>query len=115
MSGVYFFSGFRSAVERKPRKAGLKMKTKKVPMRRCAGCMQSKQKRELIRIVGDKEGCVKLDVTGKAPGRGVYLCPDSGCFRIARKKQAISRNLGIKVPEEALDEIFEELKNYEKE
>lgn len=36
-------------------------------------------------------------------------------FRIARKKQAISRNLGIKVPEEALDEIFEELKNYEKE
>lgn len=77
--------------------------------------MQSKQKRELIRIVGDKEGCVKLDVTGKAPGRGVYLCPDSSCFRIARKKQAISRNLGIKVPEEVLDEIFEELKNYEKE
>ena len=87
MSGVYFFSRFRSAAERKPRKAGLKMKTKKVPMRRCAGCM----------------------------GRGVYLCPDSGCFRIARKKQAISRNLGIKVQEEALDEIFEELKNYEKE
>ena len=47
------------------------MKTKKVPMRRCAGCMQSKEKKEMIRIVGDREGCVKLDVTGKAPGRGV--------------------------------------------
>ncbi len=90
------------------------MKTKKVPMRRCAGCMQSKEKKEMIRIVGDREGCVKLDVTGKAPGRGVYLCPDSSCFRLARKKQAISRSLGIRVPEEVLDGIFEELRNYEK-
>ena len=90
------------------------MKTKKVPMRRCVGCMQSKQKKDLIRIVGDKEGSVKLDVTGKAPGRGVYLCPDSSCFRIARKKQAISRNLGVRVAEEVLDGIFEELTEYEK-
>ncbi len=89
------------------------MKTKKVPMRRCIGCMQSRQKRDLIRIVGDKEGNVRLDRTGKAPGRGVYLCPDSGCFRIARKKQAISRSLGMKVPEEVLDKIFEELEAYE--
>lgn len=91
------------------------MKTKKVPMRRCIGCMQSKQKRDLIRIVGDKEGGVRLDTTGKAPGRGAYLCPDSGCFRIARKKQAISRSLGFKIPAEVLDEIFEELEKYEKE
>ncbi len=77
--------------------------------------MQSKLKRDLIRIVGDKEGGVKLDVTGKAPGRGAYLCPDSDCFRIARKKQAISRSLGFKVPAEILDEIFEELEKYEKE
>ena len=90
------------------------MKTKKVPMRRCAGCMQSKEKKEMIRIVGDREGCVKLDVTGKAPGRGVYLCPDSSCFRLARKKQAISRSLGIRVPEEVLDGIFEERRTYEK-
>ena len=91
------------------------MKTKKVPMRRCIGCMQSKQKRDLIRIVGDKEGGVRLDTTGKAPGRGAYLCPDSECFRMARKKQAISRSLGFKIPAEVLDEIFEELEKYEKE
>lgn len=91
------------------------MKTKKVPMRRCIGCMQSKQKRDLIRIVGDQEGGVKLDATGKAPGRGAYLCPSSECFRTARKKQAISRSLGFKVPAEALDELFEELEKYEKE
>ncbi len=91
------------------------MKTKKIPMRRCAGCMQSKQKRELIRIVGSKDGAVSLDATGKAQGRGVYLCPDSQCFRLARKKNAISRSLGMKIPEETLDEIFEELEKYEKE
>ncbi len=90
------------------------MKEKKVPVRRCIGCMQSKPKRDLIRIVGDKEGNVRLDLTGKAQGRGVYLCPDSGCFRTARKKQAISRSLGRKVPEEILDGIFTELEKYEK-
>lgn len=90
------------------------MKTKKIPMRRCAGCMQSKPKKELIRIVGDKEGNVTLDITGKAQGRGVYLCPDSNCFKTARKKQALSRSLGISIPSEKLDLIFEELRQYEK-
>jgi predicted RNA-binding protein YlxR (DUF448 family) len=90
------------------------MKTKKIPMRRCAGCMQSKPKKELIRIVGDKEGRISLDLTGKAQGRGVYLCPDAECLKIARKKQAVSRSLGINIPSEILDTIFEELKHYEK-
>jgi len=90
------------------------MKTRKIPMRRCAGCMQSKPKKELIRIVGDKEGNVSLDVTGKAQGRGVYLCPDTSCFKTARKKNAISRSLGITIPSETLDSIFTELENHEK-
>ena len=67
------------------------MKAKKIPMRRCAGCMESKPKKELIRVVGDKEGNVSLDVTGKAQGRGVYLCPNSECFKIARKRQMDGR------------------------
>ncbi len=90
------------------------MKAKKIPMRRCAGCMQSKPKKELIRIVGNKDGNVMLDITGKAQGRGVYICPDSSCFKIARKKQAISRSLSMTIPSEKLDAIFEELEKYEK-
>lgn len=90
------------------------MKAKKIPMRRCVGCMQSKPKKELIRIVGDKDGNVMLDITGKAQGRGVYICPDSSCFKIARKKQAISRSLSMTIPSEKLDAIFEELEKYEK-
>ena len=76
--------------------------------------MQSKPKKELIRIVGNKDGNVMLDITGKAQGRGVYICPDSSCFKIARKKQAISRSLSMTIPSEKLDAIFEELEKYEK-
>ncbi len=95
------------------------MKTRKVPMRRCIGCMESKPKKELIRIVAVKpseEGTaaeVILDPTGKAPGRGAYLCPREECFRKAVKKRAVGRNLNVEVTPENLDRLSEELKQYE--
>ena len=91
------------------------MKTRKVPMRRCIGCMESKPKRELIRIVADKdnEGEVVLDFTGKAQGRGAYLCPSKECFSTARKRKAISRNLEVQVSEERLDQLAQEFDKYE--
>jgi len=78
------------------------------------GCMESKPKRELIRIVADKDGHISIDPTGKAAGRGVYLCPSQECFAQARKKRAIKRSLEIEIPEERLDQLFEELRAYEK-
>ncbi len=89
------------------------MKVKKIPMRRCIGCMESKPKRELIRIVGTEDGRLLLDKTGKAPGRGTYLCPDTNCFAAARKKKAISRSLDMTFQEEQMNQLFEELKEYE--
>jgi predicted RNA-binding protein YlxR (DUF448 family) len=89
------------------------MKTKKVPMRRCVGCMESKQKRELIRIVASDAG-PRIDPTGKANGRGVYLCPNTECFTKARKKKAIGRGLQIEVGEQELENLFKELASYEK-
>ncbi|MBQ3390129.1 MAG: YlxR family protein [Firmicutes bacterium] len=95
------------------------MKTKKVPMRRCIGCMESKPKKELIRVVAAKpeeEGGVAeviLDPTGKAPGRGAYLCPKAECFEKAVKKRAIARSLNAEVTRENLDRLSEELKQYE--
>lgn len=53
---------------------------KKIPMRRCVGCMEQKSKRELIRVVRSPEGEISLDTTGKKPGRGAYLCPDPECL-----------------------------------
>lgn len=88
------------------------MKVKKIPMRRCVGCMESKPKKELIRIVCNKEGDLNLDITGKAAGRGVYLCKNMECFEKARKRKAITRSLEREVSAEKLDIVFEQLKDY---
>ena len=89
------------------------MKTKKVPMRRCVGCIESKPKRELIRIVASDSG-PKIDLSGKVNGRGIYLCPDTECFTKARKKKAIGRGLEIEIGEQVLDNLFKELAEHEK-
>lgn len=87
--------------------------TKSVPMRRCVGCMESKPKKELIRIAGF-EGEITLDLTGRAKGRGVYLCPDTECLEKAKKKRALGRSLKMDITQEQLDRLFEELGSYEK-
>lgn len=89
------------------------MKNKSVPMRRCVGCMESKPKRELIRIAG-YEGRIAIDPTGRAKGRGVYLCPDSECFEKAIKKRAIARSLEMEISKEQSEKLLEELKEYER-
>ncbi|MCQ2545453.1 MAG: YlxR family protein [Clostridia bacterium] len=88
------------------------MKNKKNPMRRCIGCMESKNKNDLIRIAW-YEGKLTVDPTGKAKGRGVYLCKSSECMEKARKKNAITRSLQVEVSKDEMDRIFQELKSYE--
>lgn len=86
---------------------------KKIPMRKCVGCMESKPKKELIRIAG-YEGAVTLDPTGKAKGRGVYLCPSSECLEKAKKKRALARSLGMEIAPGQMEKLFEDIANYEK-
>lgn len=88
------------------------MKTRKTPMRRCAGCMESKPKNELIRIASF-EGEVTFDPTGKAKGRGVYLCPNEECFRKARKKKALQRSLGVTLEESEVDLLLQKIREYD--
>ena len=84
---------------------------KKVPMRKCVGCGTSKPKQELIRIVVSEEG-VKTDPTGRANGRGVYLCKGSvECAKTAKKRNAIGRNLQVELTEEMYDALIKELDN----
>lgn len=89
------------------------MKNKKVPMRRCVGCMESKPKNELVRIACYEEK-VSVDPTGKAKGRGVYLCRDRECMEKARKRRSLQRSFGVEIPEEQMNNIFTELEQYEK-
>lgn len=90
-----------------------RMKNKKVPMRRCIGCMESKDKNELIRIAC-YEGKITVDPSGKAKGRGVYLCRNHECMEKAKKKNAVQRSLQTEMSPEEKEKLFEELKEYEK-
>jgi predicted RNA-binding protein YlxR (DUF448 family) len=56
------------------------MRRKHVPQRTCVACRQVKPKRELIRVVRAADGTVHVDETGKAHGRGAYLCRDRACW-----------------------------------
>ena len=84
---------------------------KKVPMRQCIGCREHRPKREFVRIVRSPEGEVSLDYSGKANGRGAYLCRNAECLRRAVKANALERALGEKVPAEVLERLTGELEN----
>ena len=59
---------------------------KKIPMRRCLGCMESKPKKELIRIVKSQDGAINVDRTGRLNGRGAYFCDSIDCLDKAIKE-----------------------------
>ena len=82
---------------------------KKVPMRTCIGCGQSREKKELVRIVRTPDGTVVLDRTGRMSGRGCYLCNDPACFDKAVKKKSLNRALDVPVPETVVEEIRQAL------
>lgn len=82
---------------------------KKVPMRQCLGCKQLKPKRELIRVVKNSEGEVSLDLVGKKPGKGAYICRDVECFRLARKSKGFERSLSCSIPSEVFESMEAEL------
>lgn len=76
------------------------VKQKKIPMRMCLGCQEMKTKKELIRIVKNKEGEVSVDFVGKKPGRGAYICRAVSCFEKARKAKRIERAFEAPISEE---------------
>lgn len=85
------------------------MKVKKVPQRMCTGCMEMKPKKELIRIVRSKEGDVSIDLIGKKPGRGAYICKNEECLLKAFKTKRLEKNLEAKLEEEVFNKLKEEI------
>src|SRR4051812_27117954 len=61
-----------------------------VPSRTCVGCRQERPKRELVRIVRGPAGGVTVDQSGKAAGRGAYLCRQADCWTIALRRGALA-------------------------
>lgn len=89
------------------------MKVKKIPQRMCTGCMEMKPKKELIRVVKNKENEISIDLHGKKPGRGAYICRDIECLEKAVKTKRLERNLETKISEEIYDKLKEEIVNAE--
>lgn len=83
------------------------MKTKKVPLRKCITCGESKEKKDLIRIVRDKDRNIIIDTTGRVSGRGAYICINNNCFEKAEKTRKLSRTLESEIP----NHIYEDLKD----
>ena len=82
---------------------------KKIPQRQCMGCRERKAKKELIRVVRGVDGTVSLDFSGKAPGRGAYLCPDPNCLKKAVRSKSLERNLETSIPAEVLERLAQEM------
>lgn len=53
--------------------------TKKMPVRTCVVCRTQRDKQELLRIVKSPEGEIKVDPSGRANGRGAYVCRQDSC------------------------------------
>ncbi|MDQ7028490.1 MAG: YlxR family protein [Ardenticatenia bacterium] len=79
---------------------------KHIPIRTCVACRTRRPKRELIRVVRTPEGQVQVDPTGKAKGRGAYLCPQVPCWeRVLQRHTILAHALKGPVPAEALEEL----------
>jgi len=74
-------------------------KPRKIPMRMCVGCREMKPKQSLLRVVKPQEGDAHIDRTGKAPGRGAYVCDSIECLKKAEKIRALDRALDTKIEE----------------
>lgn len=85
------------------------MKIKKIPQRMCLGCQEMKPKRELIRVVKNSEGAIKVDLTGKAPGRGAYICKSLECLEKAIKSRRFEKAFATKISDEIFVSLREEL------
>ncbi len=80
-------------------------------MRMCTGCGEMKEKRVLVRVVKSAEGNILLDLTGKANGRGAYICRSEECLKKAQKSKRIERSFACQIPDEIYERMQEEIAN----
>lgn len=82
-------------------------------MRMCLGCREMKQKKELIRIVKQAD-TIRLDPTGRAAGRGAYICRNAACLEHCIKNKALHKTFEMQVEAGVYESLKEELRNLDK-
>ena len=86
-------------------------KTKKIPMRMCIACREMKPKQEMMRVVKNADGEIYADPTGKAPGRGAYVCNNEECRKKLNVKKLLHKTFSTNVSMEVYQDIEEEQKS----
>ena len=81
---------------------------KKIPMRTCIACREEKPKKEMLRVVKNEEGEIRLDFSGKLAGRGAYVCGSEACIRKLRKYRLLNKAFSADVSDEVYTAIEEE-------
>ena len=82
---------------------------KMIPMRKCVGCGEMKEKKEMIRVIKTPEDEIVLDTTGRANGRGAYICSSKECLLKAVKNKGLERSLKAQIPADVLERMEKEL------
>lgn len=79
---------------------------RKMPERTCVITKEKTLKKDLFRVVRNKEGEVSVDITGKANGRGAYLKKDKEVINKARQTKVLDHILEVEIPESIYDEML---------
>jgi predicted RNA-binding protein YlxR (DUF448 family) len=89
----------------------MKAKSEHLPQRTCIACKQIKEKKALIRLVRAENGAAEVDISGKKPGRGAYLCPNKVCWELALKKNRLEYALRTKLSNDNRQILNENIHN----
>lgn len=83
------------------------MKKKKIPKRKCILTNEMYPKKDLIRIVKNKDGEIFVDNTGKKSGRGAYVVSDLEAVEMAQKKNKLEKF--FELTQEEMEPIYSEI------
>jgi predicted RNA-binding protein YlxR (DUF448 family) len=91
----------------------MRFKGKHLPQRTCIACRQVREKKALIRLVRTGNGGAEIDIYGKKPGRGAYLCPKKTCWEVALRKNRLDYALRTKPRDDNRQTLHEYSRNLE--
>jgi len=89
----------------------MRLRSKHLPQRTCIACRQTNDKKALIRLVRAENGGVEIDISGKKPGRGAYLCSRKACWELVLKKNRLEYALRTKLSADNRQILMEYIHN----
>ncbi len=81
------------------------------PKRMCVACREMKEKREMFRVVKNAAGEIFADFSGKAAGRGAYICNNDECVKRLKKQRLLNKAFSAPVSDEVYRRIEEEVQS----